>query len=202
MERARGLLLLSGGIDSPVAGFLAGKKSEIIALHFSNKDFAGRESVEKAEKISKKLKFKKLIVIDLSKQLKELAEKCAPAYYFVLQRRLMLRVAEKIAVKEECDFIVTGDSLGQVSSQTLANMSIISRAAGIPIARPLLGFNKLETTRLAEELGTLEISKGPEMCDVLGPKHPSTHASLERIEEEEGKLELDLLIKHAISQMK
>jgi len=202
MEKAHGLLLLSGGIDSPVAGFLAGRKTRITALHFSNEDFAGTESVEKAKKISKKLKFKKLIVIDLSKQLREIAEKCSPAYYFVLQRRLMLRVAEKVAVKEKCDFVVTGDSLGQVSSQTLANMSIISRAARILVARPLLGFNKLETTRLAEEIGTLEISKGPEMCDVLGPKHPSTHASLERIEEEEGKLEIDSLVKTAVSQVK
>jgi len=201
MAKPRGLLLLSGGIDSPVAGYLAGKKAEIVALHFSNEEFAGKESIEKAEKISKKLGFGKILVIDLSSQLKEIAEKAALAYYFVLQRRLFLGIAEKIAEKEKCDFIVTGDSLGQVSSQTLANMSVISRRAKIPIVRPLLGFNKQETTKLAEELGTFEISKGPEMCDVLGPKHPSTHASLERVEEEEAKADFPVLIEKAVSQL-
>ena len=198
---ARGLLLLSGGIDSPVAGYLAGKKAEIVALHFSNEEFAGKESVGKVKKIVKKLKFKKLLVIDISAQLKEIAEKCSPAYYFVLQRRFMLRLGEKAAEREKCDFVVTGDSLGQVSSQTLANMGVISRIASIPIARPLLGFNKQETTKLAEELGTFEISKGPEMCDVLGPKHPSTHASLERVEEEEAKADFGNLVEKAASQL-
>lgn len=198
LAKARGLLLLSGGIDSPVAGYIVGKEAEIIALHFSNEKFAGAESIEKVKAIVKKLKFKKLIVVDISTQLSEIAEECSLAYYFVLQRRFMLRVAERIAEKEKCDFIVTGDSLGQVSSQTLANMSVISRAVKIPIVRPLLGYNKQETTKLAEKIGTLETSKGPEMCDVLGPKHPSTHASLERVLEEERKLEVERMVGDAI----
>ena len=199
---ARGLLLLSGGIDSPVAGYLAGKKADLVALHFSNIKFAGKESIKKSERISKKLGFKKLLVIDLSDQLKEIAEKCSPAYYFVLQRRIFMRVAERVAEKEKCDFILTGDSLGQVSSQTLANMGVISRGTRIPIARPLLGFNKQETTDLANKIGSFEISKGPEMCDVLGPKHPSTHASVERVEEEEKKIGLNAMAEKAFSQIK
>ncbi|MCX6801736.1 MAG: 7-cyano-7-deazaguanine synthase [Candidatus Diapherotrites archaeon] len=198
MAKARALLLLSGGIDSPVAGFLAGQKAEIIALHFSNKDFAGEESIEKSRLIAKRLKFKKFIVLDLAAQLKEIAEKCDQAYYFVLQRRLFFRVAEKVAEKEKCDFICTGDSLGQVSSQTLSNMAVISRTPKKPIARPLLGFDKLETTRIAEKIGTLETSKGPEMCDVLGPKHPSTHARLERVLEEEKKIDLGAMAEKAV----
>ncbi len=199
---ARGLLLLSGGIDSPVAGYLAGKKSEIIAFHLSNERFSGTESIEKVEKISKKLKFKKLIVIDVAEQLKEIAEKANHSLYFVLQRRFFMRLASLVALKEKCDFIVTGDSLGQVSSQTLTNMSVISRAASLPVARPLLGFNKQETTDLANKIGTFEISKGPEMCDVLGPKHPSTRASLEGIESEEEKIGLNMLAEKAFSQIK
>jgi len=197
-----GLLLLSGGIDSPVAGYLAGKKSEIVALHFSNEQFAGTESVEKVKVLSKKLKFKKLIVLDVSEQLKEIAEKADPHLYFVLQRRFFMRLASFFAVKENCSFIVTGDSLGQVSSQTLANMCVISKAASIPVARPLLGLNKLETTRIAEEIGTFEISKGPEMCDILGPKHPSTHAFIGRVETEEKKILLEELAKTAFSQIR
>ncbi|MEM0360418.1 MAG: 7-cyano-7-deazaguanine synthase [Candidatus Diapherotrites archaeon] len=197
--KSRALLLLSGGIDSPVAGWLASKKAEVIALHFSNKEFAGTESIEKARKIAKKLKFKKFIVLDLSQALKEIAEKCDNAYYFVLQRRLFFKIAEKVAEKEKCDFICTGDSIGQVSSQTLANMAVISRASGKTIARPLLCFNKLETTRIAEKIGTFELSKGPEMCDVLGPKHPSTRARLERVLEEESKIDLKAITEKAFA---
>jgi len=199
---ARGLLLLSGGIDSPVAGYLAEKQSEIIALHLSNEMFSGTESIEKVEKISKKLKFKKLIVLDVSEQLKEIAEKANHRLYFVLQRRFFMRLASLAAKKEKCDFILTGDSLGQVSSQTLANMGVISRAASIPVARPLLGFNKQETTDLANEIGTFEISRGPEMCDVLGPKHPSTKAELKNVEAEEKKIGLNELAEKAFYQIK
>lgn len=201
-DSVQGLLLLSGGIDSPVAGFLAGKSAEIIALHFSNKEFAGRDSVEKAKQIAKKLRFKELLTIDISKQLKEIAENCSPKYYFVLQRRLMLRIAEKISKRKECNFLVTGDSIGQVSSQTLQNIAVVSRAVSTPIVRPLLGYNKQETTKLAKKIGTFEISKGSEMCDVLGSKHPTTQASLKRVLKEEKKINLKKLIKMAVNQIK
>ncbi len=201
MQRAKGLLLLSGGIDSPVAGSIVAEQAELFALHFSNEKFAGSESVEKCRRISKKLGIKKLIVLDISEQLEEIAKKTAEAYYFILMRRLMYRIAERVAEKEKCSFLVTGESLGQVSSQTLSNLAATARAVQIPVVRPLLGFNKRETTALARKIGTFEISKGPEMCDVLGPKHPSTHASLERVEEEEAKLDFGKLVQEAVSKL-
>ncbi len=200
MARIKGLLLLSGGIDSPVAGYIVSRQADITALHFSNKKFAGTESIKKAKKISKKLGFK-MLVIDLSMQLETIARDCAQAYYFVLMRRLFYRIAERVALKEKCSFIVTGESLGQVSSQTLPNLSVTARVVSIPVVRPLLGFNKRETTNIAKKIGTFDVSSGPEMCDVLGPKHPSTHASLQRVLEEEAKLSVEELVQQAIAQI-
>ncbi len=200
MARIKGLLLLSGGIDSPVAGYIVSRQADITALHFSNKKFAGTESIKKAKKISKKLGFK-MLVIDLSMQLETIARDCAQAYYFVLMRRLFYRIAERVALKEKCSFIVTGESLGQVSSQTLPNLSVTARVVSIPVVRPLLGFNKRETTNIAKKIGTFDVSSGPEMCDVLGPKHPSTHASLQRVLEEEAKLSVEELVLQAIAQI-
>lgn len=200
MSKPKGLLLLSGGIDSPVAGHLAMKKAKIIALHFSSEKITGKESIAKSEKLCKALGIKKLIVVDISDQLVEIASKCKHAYYFVLMRRLMYRIAERIAKKERCDFIVTGESLAQVSSQTLKNLSAISFAAKMPIARPLLCLEKEETIKIAEHIGTFEISKGHEFCDALGPRHPITKASITRVLEEEAKLDLEKMTSDALTK--
>jgi len=199
MQKPKGLLLLSGGIDSPVAAYLVGRKAELIALHFSNEKITGKESIEKSKQLCRVLGIKKFIVIDISDQLAEIASKCKHAYYFVLMRRIMYRIAERIAKQEQCDFIATGESLGQVSSQTLANLVAISQATNMPIVRPLLGFDKEETIKIAKQIGTFEISKGKEMCDVLGPKHPITRASIARVLEEESKLELESMVETALS---
>lgn len=201
MQKPKGLLLLSGGIDSPVAAYLIGKKAELIALHFSNEKITGKESIDKSKKLCKVLGIKKLLVIDISDQLAEIAGKCKHAYYFVLMRRFMLRIAERIAKQCHCDFIATGESLGQVSSQTLANLATISKAINMPIIRPLLGFDKEEIIKIAEQIGTFEISKGREMCDVLGPKHPITHASIEKVLEEERKLKIEDMVKEALKRI-
>ena len=202
MSKPKGLLLLSGGIDSPVAAYLAGKEAELVALHFSSEKIVGEESIDKSKKLCKVLGIKRLIVIDISDQLAEIAGKCKHAYYFVLMRRLMYRIAERIAEKEQCDFILTGESLAQVSSQTLANLVVISQAIKTPVARPLLGFEKEETIKIAEHIGTFEISKGKEMCDVLGPKHPITRARIERVLEEEKKLDLEKMIGEALNNLR
>ncbi len=202
MLKPKGLLLLSGGIDSPVAGYLAKKKAELIALHFSSEKITGKESIEKSKEICKILGISRLIVVDISKQLADIASKCKHAYYFVLMRRLMYRIAEALAKEQKCDFIVTGESLAQVSSQTLANLAAISQAIKFPVARPLLGFEKEETIKIAEQIGTFEISKGPELCDVLGPKHPVTKARLHRVLEEEKNLDVGKMVEDALKQAK
>ena len=101
----------------------------------------------------------------------------------------MLRKACEVAKAEGCDFIITGDNLAQVSSQTLENMKVISSASNIEILRPLLTYDKKEIIKIAMTIGTYDISNGPEVCDVLGPRSPATRSKLEKIEKEESRLE-------------
>lgn len=180
----KGLLLLSGGIDSPVAGWMLQKKMEVMAVHFSFEPLTDNTPEVKSREIAQKLGMK-LVVLNISKEIKMIADRCERKYYFVLMKRIMVRKAEDLAKKEKGGFLITGENLGQVSSQTLENLAAIDAAVGIPVLRPLIAKDKQEIIQLAEEIGTFEISKGKEMCDVLGPEHPSTKARLEDIEQQE-----------------
>ena len=192
------LLLLSGGIDSPVAGYILKKKGfNVEAVHFSNKEFDGEESIKKSKKLAKKLNVK-LKVIDISGILKEIAEKCDRRYYFVLMKRAMYMLAEGIAKKRKIPFIATGENLGQVSSQTLQNLFVINRVVSIPVLRPLIAYDKMEIVKLAEKIGSFEISKGPEMCDILGVKHPVTQARESDVIGMERKIKIKKLIKEKL----
>lgn len=185
----KSLLLLSGGFDSAVAGWMMQKKGhEISAVHFSFEPLTDSTPEDKSRKISEFLGFKKFVVVNISKEIKAIAEKCDRKYYFVLMKRLMLKKAEKIAKKEKCSFLITGDNLGQVSSQTPENLFAIDGAVEISVLRPLIAMDKVEIIRIAEKIGTYELSKGKEMCDILGPEHPSTRAPLESVLREENKL--------------
>lgn len=185
----KGLLLLSGGIDSPVAGYLMKKLGlELEAVHFSIEPFTDDTPEKKSKKTSEIIGIEKMHVINLSDEFKRIVDNCTHKYYFVLSKREMLRQAEKLAKERECKFLVTGENLAQVSSQTLSNLVTIDRAVSIPVFRPLLGFDKVEIVKIAEQIGTFETSKGPEFCDVLGPKKPATKSNEEIILEEEAKI--------------
>ncbi len=172
---SRGLLLLSGGIDSPVAGrMLQAQGAEVGALHFSLVPFTDDSPERKSLEIAHRLGFRELFLCRAGEEMARLAGEAEHRYYFVLAKRLMVRVAEALARREGYGFLITGENLGQVSSQTLTNLEAIDAAATLPILRPLLGLDKVEIVRRAEALGTFEISKGPEFCDVLGPARPAT----------------------------
>ncbi len=197
----KGLLLLSGGIDSPVAGFMAKNKAEIVCLHFSSKKITGVNSIEKSKKIAEKMN-SKLVSIDFSFALQEIVNKTNRKYYFILMKRLMLKTAEKICEKNNFDFIITGENLGQVSSQTLENLVSISFGLKKPVLRPLLGLDKQEIIDLAKKLGTYDISIGPETCDVLGPKKPATKSFKQKVLEEEKKAGFSKLINFLVLEFK
>jgi len=185
----KGLLLISGGFDSPIAGYIMQQKGvEVYAVHFSYEPFTDNSPEIKSREISKFLKFKKFIAINIAKECEEITKKCNHKLYFVLTKRLMMKKAEEIAKKEDCKFLITGESLAQVSSQTLSNLRSITDAIKMPVLRPLLTYDKNEIISMALKIGTYETSKGPEVCDVLGPKHPATRSSLEDIKLEEAKL--------------
>ncbi len=199
----KAILLLSGGFDSPVAGYLLNKKNiELIALFFSLEPFTDEQAEEKANKLSEKIGCTKFLVVKNGLQHKEIIEKCNNRYYYVLTRRLMYRIAEKLAEKYACDFIATGENLGQVGSQTLANMNVIDNAVKIKVIRPLLCNDKVETINLAREIGTYEISKGPEVCCVLAPKNPVTGTTVKRIEKEEENLDIPKMVNEALEMVK
>ena len=197
--RNKVLLLLSGGIDSAVAAkLLIEQDCEIIALHFSLEPFTDDSGKKKSETIAKKLGIKRLISINCGLQHAKIVESCRHRFYYIVTRRMMLRLAEIIAQKEGCQYLATGDNLGQVGSQTLENMKVISQAVQLEILRPVLTNDKLETIKLAKEIGTYDISVGPEMCSVLGPKHPATRSNLATIQHEEEQVDMQILIEQQL----
>jgi tRNA uracil 4-sulfurtransferase len=196
-----GLLLLSGGFDSPVAGSMVLASGRTLdAVHYTMEPFTDDASVHKARDLAKRLGLRRLIVIPLGDDLAEFTRKCGHRYYFVLLKRLMVRVAERVAAEVGATYLVTGENLGQVSSQTLSNMSVVDQIATIPIIRPVMGLDKQEIIDYAKRISTYETSKGPELCDLLGPKHPATHTSVDEILLEEAKLDVEALVKNALSK--
>ncbi len=185
----KGILLISGGFDSPVAGYLMKEKGvEIVPIHFSYEPFTDNGPELKAREACKLLGFNNLIIVNIGKECERIAKKCNNRLYFVLTKRLMLSLAEKEAEKHGCDFLITGENLGQVSSQTIKNLYAITKAVKIQVLRPLLTYDKIEIIKIAKKIGTYDVSIGPEACDVLGPKHPATICRLEDVENEEAKL--------------
>jgi len=187
-QAGKGLLLLSGGFDSPVAGHLMKQQNlDIDAIHFSLEPVTDDTAEKKCIQLAKILGVRKVYVAKVGGAFSEIAARCTRRYYFVLSKRFMVRVAEIVARRDGYEFLVTGENLGQVSSQTLQNLTVIDAVARLPVLRPLLGFDKGEIIGLAKKLGTYEVSKGPEICDALGPDRPSTASDLPTILEEETK---------------
>lgn len=199
----KGLLLLSGGFDSPVAGRLMQKQGLAVdAIHFSLEPVTDGMAEQKCLDLVRVLSIEKLYAAKVGEELAKIAAKCTRRYYFVLSKRFMLRVAERVARRDGYGYLITGENLGQVSSQTLQNLTVIDSAARLTVLRPLLGFDKNEIINAAKEGGTYEISKGPEICDALGPDTPSTAALLPDILEEEAKLDLEALTEAAVAKLR
>ncbi|MFQ5762083.1 MAG: hypothetical protein ACE5PO_03520 [Candidatus Bathyarchaeia archaeon] len=190
----KGLLLLSGGFDSAVAGFLLQNKDfTVVPVHFSSQPFTDDEAEAKSQKIAAILRMPGLHIVNIAKALERFANECNHRLYFVLTKRFMLRVSERLADSIGCSVLITGESVGQVSSQTLTNLTVISSAVRIPILRPLIGLNKNEIINIARTAGTHDVSIGPELCDLLGPRHPRTKAKLEEVLAEEARLDINEL---------
>ena len=199
------LALLSGGIDSPVASFLMMKRGcKVHFIHFHSFPLVSKRSIEKVKELIKILnKFQnksKLYLIPFADIQTEIKTKIDAKYRIIFYRRFMLKISEEIAKKERAKALVTGDSLGQVSSQTLENISVINESIKIPIFRPLIGFDKEEIISLAKEIGTYEISIKPQedCCSLFVPKHPVTKAKIEKIKNLEKELKTKKLIRNAI----
>jgi len=195
----RGIALLSGGIDSPVAAYLMGRQGlELVLVHFDNRPFTSDQEVDKAVNLMRRLdaalgRENRKVLVPHGKTQAEFARCCRRNMECVLCRRMMLRVAEKLADKYGAQCIVTGESLGQVASQTLANIFVEERATRLPVLRPLIGFDKIEIERIAKRIGTYEISTLPGLCCTIAPKKPSTYSRIETAVAEEGKVSIEQL---------
>ncbi|MBE6403665.1 MAG: tRNA 4-thiouridine(8) synthase ThiI [Lentisphaerae bacterium] len=191
----RTLALLSGGIDSPVACYLTMKRgSPVDFIGFHSEPYTPPETVEKVQRIADYLnKFQqpgRLYMVNLVELQKLIRDNCNPRFRTVLYRRLMFRIAEYIAGKRKIGALLTGESLGQVASQTLVNMNTIGNAVNMLILRPLCGQDKMETIEIARRIGTFDLSKEqvPDSCTVFAPDRPSTRVSIAEAEAEEAKI--------------
>lgn len=189
------LTLLSGGIDSPVAAYLImkrGSPSDFITFHSS--PYTPPETTEKVQKIANHLmryqKKAKLFLVNLAEFQKAVRDNCRESYRTVLYRRAMMRIAQSVALANNCKALATGEALGQVASQTLVNMDIINRAVDMLILRPVLGDDKLDTIAVAEKIGTMALSvvQVPDSCTVFAPASPATGADLAEVEKEECRI--------------
>ena len=200
--------LLSGGIDSPVASILAMKRgAAVIFVHFHSVPLTTEESIEKVKQITTVLSHYQsrihLYLIALTPIQKEILVKTKEKYRIILYRRFMFRIAEIIARKEKARALVTGESLGQVASQTLENIAVIETVSSMPILRPLIGLDKQEIMDLAKEYGTYDISILPDQdcCSLFLPKNPATKAKKQYIEAEEENLAMDNLVQEAMDSI-
>jgi thiamine biosynthesis protein ThiI len=191
----RVMTLLSGGIDSPVAAWLIMKRgSPCDFITFHSAPYTPPETVEKVQRVAAKLNeyqmWGTLCIANLSEFQKAVRDNCKEKYRTVLYRRAMMRIAEIAARHRKCHALVTGDSLGQVASQTVPNMYSVGKAVDMLVLRPLVGTDKLDCIRLAEEIGTLEISnvQVPDSCTVFAPSAPCTASEPEILEQEEAKI--------------
>lgn len=194
---AHGLVLLSGGIDSPVAAHLVQRTGATLeAVHVSLEPFTDATPEQKARRLALAVGLPSLAVVP-GGDANEAFAQADPRRYFVLSKRFMLRCAERLAAERGASFLVTGENLGQVSSQTLPNLAAIDAAVSLPVLRPLLAMDKVDIMRVAERLGTLAMSQGPELCDTLGPRYPATRATAEDAAATEGRLPYEALLTKA-----
>ena len=200
----RGLLLLSGGIDSPVAGYrMARRGLALDALYFESIPYTSELAREKVFTLAKLLTEYcgkiRMHVISLTHIQEEMRDKCEEDYFTLLLRRFMMKLACRMADQCGATALVTGESLGQVASQTLAAIRVTEDAADRPILRPLIGMDKEEIVVTAREIGTFETSILPyeDCCTVFTPRHPRTQPVLEKVLAEEAKLDVDALIEEA-----
>jgi len=206
-NRVKLVSLISGGIDSPVATYLMIQRGvEVVAVHMDNRPFTDDKNLNKAMDLVLHLRDLtgspiKTYVVPHGPNHIAFARNCQRHLHCLFCRRMMYRIAERIVEKEGADGILTGESLGQVASQTLQNIMVENQAAKVPIIRPLIGLDKVEIIEIARKIGTYEISTLPGLCCTIVPKKPSTAARAADILCEEQKIEIDALVEKSLEGM-
>lgn len=198
-------LLLSGGIDSPVAGWMIAKRGvQINAVHFHSYPYTSDRAKEKVLDLARKLSYSccgiRVHVVPFTEIQMTIHEKCPEEYTTLIMRRYMMRIAEKIARQERSGALITGESIGQVASQTMEALNATNSVTEMPVFRPLIGFDKSEIIEIARKIDTYELSSLPyeDCCTVFTPRHPATKPKMDIILEAESKLDTDGLIERAL----
>ena len=204
-SNGRGMLLLSGGIDSPVAGWLMAKRGvKLSAVYFEAFPYTSLQARNKVIDLAREISLWAgsidLHIVSLTEIEETLTRACSEEYFTLILRRFMMRIAGKLAAGDGCGCLITGESLGQVASQTMEALNVTDAVCGGPVFRPCIGLDKEEIISYARRIGTFDTSILPyeDCCTVFTPRHPKTRPSLEAVESEEKKLDAEGLISRAL----
>ncbi len=203
---APGIVMLSGGIDSPVAAYYAMKRGMVVTyVHFHSVPHVSPASIEKVKRMAGILKkfqpLSLLYLIEFAPIQNEIFAHCDPKYLVLLYRRFMVRIANELAKARHAKAVITGESIGQVASQTIENIAVVNQVSELPILRPVIGFDKQDIIAVARDIGTFDISIEPhqDCCTLYVPDHPATKARILDLEREEHKLQVNELVAQAIA---
>ncbi len=201
----KAMLLLSGGIDSPVAGYMIAKRGvQLNAIHYHSFPFTSEQAKQKVVDLARMLAEYagpiRLYVVPFTELQQELYEKCPDSQLTILMRRYMMRIANEVAKKANCSALITGESIGQVASQTMDGLVCSNAVCDMPVFRPLIGFDKSDIMDVAVKIGTYETSILPyeDCCTIFTPKHPQTKPKVETLLESEKLIDGDGLVQRAI----
>lgn len=204
----KGFLMLSGGIDSPVAGYMMAKRGmKLAAVHFHSYPYTGEAAKEKVITLGKMISEYSagmtLYVVKFTEIQEEIHKKCSEEFMITMMRRFMMRITERLANYHGGQAIITGESLGQVASQTTESITSSNSVVTMPVFRPLIAFDKLETIEIANKIGTYETSILPyeDCCTVFLPKFPAIKPRMDRVLKEESRLDVEELIKRAMQNV-
>ena len=202
----KAMLMLSGGIDSPVAGYLAMKRGlRIEAIHYASQPYTSPQAVEKVRKLASLIsRYQgqiKVHVVPFTQIQLAIYQNCDEPYAITIMRRMMFRLAQRLAAQRDCLALVTGESVGQVASQTLESMDVINKVVDIPVIRPVVTYDKLEIIAMAEKLGTYQTSILPfeDCCTIFAPKNPVTKPHLDKVLRMEAGFEWEPLLQQALA---
>ncbi len=202
-------ILISGGIDSPVAAYMMAKRGLVLnAIHFASPPYTSPQAEEKVHNLLRKVsKYSGnicLFTVGFTEIQEEIRDKCPEDLFTLIMRRFMMRISQRIAEKEECKALITGESLGQVASQTLNALACTDAVCEMPVFRPLIGLDKDEIIKVSRKIDTFDISIEPyeDCCTVFTPKHPKTKPQISIIEAAEQALDIEGLIDRAIENTK
>ena len=204
----RAAILLSGGIDSPVAAYMMAKRGvELFGIHFFSYPYTSERAKEKVIELARLVGEYagniKIAMVPFTKIQEEIRAHCKEEYFTIIMRRFMMYIAEKTALANDCGALITGESLGQVASQTMEALGVTENGIELPVLRPVIGMDKEEIVTIARRINTFETSILPyeDCCTVFTPKHPRTKPKLEYILEEEKKLPFEELAAEAIANI-